>query len=152
MSNRGHGRVDRESLAAEARLRARLERRQAAAQGDARTWQPHRGDEDSPNPLLGVLEDVESAVTRFGDARVATVIDADGATWKVWLTPAVLLSEWEAAAPAPGETVGVAYQGKRASADGERAYHVFRVELDRAETETTPAVAGAADGHDEPPF
>ena len=128
-----------EILTAEARLRARLG---DAERGDvmppARTWDPRK---DDPDTLIGVLVSTATVVTRYGPADVATLRDGEGATWAVSLSSSTMKSEWERAAPQPGETVAVHYGGTRDTKDGQRTYPLFTVLVDRPEADSATPVA-----------
>ena len=124
--------ADQAIVEAERRLRAELGGDEdVAPSASPRTWDPRGGDDD---PLIvGRLVGVITATTRYGDARVATQELADGSPRAVWITAKTLEGAWHEAGPKVGEVVGVRYRGDRETAEGQRTYAVFTVDVDRGD-------------------
>ena len=87
-------------------------------------WKPVPGE-----VLVGTVEAYDIATGKYGDSKVCVVRDpAEGSLVAVYLSSTVLLGEFTKLRPKIGERVGIRYLGK---ADGENAYHRYKVVVDR---------------------
>jgi hypothetical protein len=91
-------------------------------------WIPEEGD-----LLLGQLVRYSGPIqTEYGKAWVAIIMDEDtGKEWSLWLMETVLVNEWTALAPDPGERVAVKYLGLKSPRDGGKPYKNYFVQVDR---------------------
>jgi hypothetical protein len=96
-------------------------------------WDPKPGD-----MLVGTLVRYKGPFeTQYGQAFVAQVMDeSTGKDWSVWLLETVLLSEFQALAPNPGERIGIKYVGLQKRDHGD-PYKMFIVRVDRKGEEAT---------------
>jgi len=92
------------------------------------TWRPAPGDY-LDGELVRVVEAPSGSTGQL--VPVAHIRNQQsGETLAVWLTHHVLRDKWQAAAPQPGERVGIVYQGEQTSSSG-RTYKKYRLEVDR---------------------
>jgi len=113
-----------------------------ANDGNPTVWRPKSGD-----LLLGRLVAFFPSVrTDYGFIDQAHIREEDsGRLYAVWIGPTVLRAQWEAETPVKGERVAIKYFGQRTPREGDHAYHVYRVEVDRRRTESSGADAEPTD-------
>lgn len=110
------------------RIRARL---RAGGNDYAPAWQPEAGDE-----LVGTVESVVHLTSTHypeqGSYPCVTIVSEDGSRLAFHGYRQVARQKLEAEDPRPGDSIGIAYLGKRASSIGV-AYHDYAVVVERAE-------------------
>lgn len=108
------------------RIRARL---RDGGNDYAPAWQPEAGDE-----LIGTVEAVAHLTsTRYpeqGPYPCVTIVSEDGERLAFHGYRRVARQKLEAEDPRPGDSIGIAYLGKRASSAGV-AYHDYAVAVER---------------------
>jgi hypothetical protein len=81
---------------------------------------------------------------------VANVRCEDGGDlFAVWISRAVLIAQWEQAAPRAGDRVAIAYDGMKEGR--EHAYHAYGVEVERVGETIDLRFPEPDDGHDKRP-
>jgi hypothetical protein len=91
-------------------------------------WAPEPGD-----MIVGQLVRYDGPIeTEYGPGHVAVILDEDsGAERSVWLLETVLVNEFAALAPDPGERVGVKYMGLKTPKGGGKPYKNYVVRVQR---------------------
>ena len=107
-------------------IKAALDKEQEdqARQSEAKRWKPTEAGEE----LIGTLVEGEWVTTQYGDTRVLTVEDDEGALHTVWVSGVVFQNEIDRLHPAPGSIIGIRFTGKHESKKpGGNAYNGWAV-------------------------
>jgi hypothetical protein len=89
----------------------RFKRLTAEAEVEREREFPSTWDREQEPKLFGTVSDDRELDTKYGTRRLVTIERPDGSACDVWVTPARLREEWEAADPQVGDLVLVSFHG-----------------------------------------
>lgn len=101
-------------------------------------WNP----EQPGDTLLGTVVDIDrDAPGSHGPCDVATIVTPENEKKALWLSNKVLREAWEKKSPAPGDYVGIKFEGVKESNSG-REYKLFSLVVEKNGEQDQPEDTG----------